>query len=53
MEEYPDYDSISFDSYMIKDEDLKPGDIRLLDVDNELVLPVETHILMCKLRLVM
>ncbi|MBL6785169.1 MAG: cytochrome c oxidase subunit II [Rickettsiales bacterium] len=42
--EYPDYDSISFDSYMIKDEDLKPGDIRLLDVDNEVVLPVETYI---------
>jgi cytochrome c oxidase subunit 2 len=42
--EYPDFDSIAFDSYMIKEEDLKPGDIRLLDVDNEVVLPIETYI---------
>ena len=36
--EYPDQ-NISFDSYMIADEDLKPGQKRLLDVDNPLVLP--------------
>lgn len=29
-----------FDSYMIPDADLKPGDIRLLSVDNEAVVPV-------------
>ena len=41
--EYPD-DKIAFDSYMIPDDQLKLGQIRLLDVDNELVLPVDTNI---------
>ena len=36
--EYPDQ-NISFDSYMIAEEDLKPGQKRLLDVDNPVVLP--------------
>ena len=30
----------SFDSYLIPESDLKPGDIRLLSVDNEAVVPV-------------
>ncbi|MBP9753278.1 MAG: cytochrome c oxidase subunit II [Proteobacteria bacterium] len=34
-----DSKKISFDSYMIKDEDLKPGQLRLLDVDKPVVLP--------------
>lgn len=44
--EYPDHGGISFDSYMIRDEDLKPEDrsLRLLKVDNEVVLPVGTRI---------
>jgi cytochrome c oxidase subunit II len=42
--EYPDYDNIGFDSYMKKDDELEEGDIRLLAVDNEVVLPVETYI---------
>ena len=37
--EYPD-DNISFDSLMIQDKDLKPGDLRLLEVDNRVVVPV-------------
>ena len=37
--EYPD-ENIIFDSYMIEDEDLKPGQPRLLTVDNEIVVPV-------------
>ena len=37
--EYPD-ENIIFDSYMIEDEDLKPGQPRLLSVDNEIVVPV-------------
>ncbi len=41
---YPDHDNISFDSYMIKDEELKPGQPRLLTVDNQVVLPVDTKI---------
>ena len=36
--EYPDQ-NLGFDSYMISDEDLQPGQKRLLDVDNPLVLP--------------
>lgn len=41
--EYPDT-GVSFDSYMIKEEDLKQGDIRLLTVDNPLVIPVNTTV---------
>lgn len=42
--EYPDQDGIKFDSYMIPEADLKPGQKRLLEVDNRLVLPVGTTI---------
>jgi cytochrome c oxidase subunit 2 len=37
--QYPDQENLSFESYMIQDEDLKPGQPRLLSVDNRLVLP--------------
>ncbi len=36
---YPDQGKIDFSSYMVPTEDLKPGQLRLLDVDNQLVLP--------------
>jgi len=36
--------SINFDSYMVPDTDLKLGQIRLLEVDHSLVLPVLTHV---------
>ncbi len=42
--EYPDNDGITFDSYMIPDEEIKEGQIRLLSTDNALVLPVDTDI---------
>jgi cytochrome c oxidase subunit II len=42
--EYPDQDGLTFDSNVIADADLKPGQKRLLDVDNPLVVPVETTI---------
>ena len=48
--EYSDYcsleggESLNFDSYMIPEEDLTGGGLRLLEVDNRLVLPVNTHI---------
>lgn len=47
--EYNDYsdsfgNSIGFDSYMISDDDLQKGQIRLLEVDNKVTLPVNTHI---------
>jgi cytochrome c oxidase subunit 2 len=48
--EYSDYSSlydgkdISFDSYMISTNDLTKGAFRLLEVDNRVVLPLNTHI---------
>jgi cytochrome c oxidase subunit 2 len=47
--EYSDYnaadgESINFDSYMIPEEDLEPGNLRLLEVDHRIVLPVDTHV---------
>ncbi|HTY67476.1 MAG TPA: cytochrome c oxidase subunit II [Alphaproteobacteria bacterium] len=41
---YPDNGNVAFDSYMIQDADLKPGQMRLLSVDNPLVLPVQTDV---------
>ena len=38
--DYPDHDNISYTSYPVPDDQLKPGQKRLLDVDNQLVLPV-------------
>ncbi|MFQ5939280.1 MAG: cytochrome c oxidase subunit II [Alphaproteobacteria bacterium] len=42
--EYPDHGDIAFDSFMVEDEDLEPGQPRLLEVDNRLVVPVDTNI---------
>jgi cytochrome c oxidase subunit II len=42
--EYPDQGGISFDSNMIPVDELKPGQKRLLEVDNRLVVPVDTNI---------
>jgi len=47
--EYSDYATdhgahIVFDSYMIPEDDLEKGGLRLLEVDNRVVLPVNTHI---------
>ena len=42
--EYPDQGGIAFDSNVIPDADLKPGQKRLLDVDNPLVVPADTII---------
>nr|YP_010455559.1 cytochrome c oxidase subunit II [Micronycteris hirsuta]UUA63190.1 cytochrome c oxidase subunit II [Micronycteris hirsuta] len=44
--EYTDYTDLCFDSYMIPTSDLKPGELRLLEVDNRVVLPMETTIRM-------
>nr|YP_008578378.1 cytochrome c oxidase subunit II [Anoura caudifer]CDF65994.1 COX2 [Anoura caudifer] len=44
--EYTDYAELCFDSYMIPTPDLKMGDLRLLEVDNRVVLPMETTIRM-------
>ena len=37
---YPDQGNITVESRYIHDEDLKPGQLRLLDVDSQLVIPV-------------
>ena len=42
--EYPDQAGLTFDSNLIQDKDLKPGQKRLLDVDNPLVVPVGANI---------
>jgi cytochrome c oxidase subunit 2 len=39
-----DGESIEFDSYMVPESDLEDGQLRLLDVDNRVVVPVDTHI---------
>nr|AGZ18972.1 cytochrome c oxidase subunit II [Gymnopis multiplicata] len=44
--EFTDYDNISFDSYMTPTQDLKPGQLRLLEVDNRMVVPLESPIRM-------
>nr|YP_009114630.1 cytochrome c oxidase subunit II [Propithecus edwardsi]AII98355.1 cytochrome c oxidase subunit II [Propithecus edwardsi]AII98523.1 cytochrome c oxidase subunit II [Propithecus edwardsi]AII98792.1 cytochrome c oxidase subunit II [Propithecus edwardsi]AII98805.1 cytochrome c oxidase subunit II [Propithecus edwardsi]AII98831.1 cytochrome c oxidase subunit II [Propithecus edwardsi] len=44
--EYTDYEDLSFDSYMTPSSDLKPGELRLLEVDNRVVLPTEMSIRM-------
>ena len=42
--EYSDYgpETIEFDSYMVPTSDLKKGELRLLDVDNRLIVPIQT-----------
>jgi cytochrome c oxidase subunit 2 len=50
--EYSDYTSenfsnsnrVKFDSYMISEEELKLGQLRLLEVDNVIVLPTDVHV---------
>jgi len=42
--EYPDQKGLAFDSNIIQQADLKPGQLRLLEVDNPLVVPVHTNV---------
>lgn len=42
--DYPDQGGFGYDSYIKKDADLKPGDVRLLAVDNHVVVPVNTKV---------
>src|SRR3954468_19648321 len=37
---YPDHGNVDVESRYVADEDLKPGQLRLLDVDNQMVIPV-------------
>lgn len=36
---YPDNNGIEFDSRMVETKDLKPGQLRLLEVDNRIIVP--------------
>ncbi len=38
--EYPDHGGFTYDSFLVADSDLKPGQPRLLTADEDLVLPV-------------
>tara|TARA_R110000868_G_scaffold134793_4_gene347031 strand:- start:74 stop:919 length:846 start_codon:yes stop_codon:yes gene_type:complete len=40
--EYPDHGKFSYDANMVATEDLKPGQPRLLETDNRIVVPVGT-----------
>jgi len=46
--EYSDFEiqigTLGFDSYMVAQDELNIGDLRLLEVDNRVVLPVGTHV---------
>nr|UJG45282.1 cytochrome c oxidase subunit II [Azelia zetterstedtii] len=42
--EYSDFNNIEFDSYMIPTNELPEGNFRLLDVDNRIVLPMNSQI---------
>ncbi len=41
--EYPESE-VTFESYLIEDKDLTEGQIRLLEVDNRVVLPIDTNV---------
>nr|YP_010360195.1 cytochrome c oxidase subunit II [Rasbora atridorsalis]UNQ32279.1 cytochrome c oxidase subunit II [Rasbora atridorsalis] len=42
--EYTDYNNLEFDSYMVPTQDLAPGQFRLLETDNRMVVPKESPI---------
>lgn len=42
--QYPDHGNIEFDANMVAEEDLKPGQPRLLETDNRIVVPVDSVI---------
>jgi cytochrome c oxidase subunit 2 len=47
--EYSDHvsdsgNAIEYDSFMIPEQDLEEGQLRLLEVDNRVVVPVDTHV---------
>lgn len=42
--EYPDNGNFTFDATMVQEADLKPGQVRLLETDNPVVVPVGTNV---------
>jgi len=44
--EYPDNGNFTFDAVLVPEADLKPGQPRLLEADNPVVVPVDTNVRM-------
>nr|QFZ89421.1 cytochrome oxidase subunit II [Metaphire birmanica]QFZ89534.1 cytochrome oxidase subunit II [Metaphire birmanica] len=44
--EYTDFTDVDLDSYMVQTSDLTPGEFRLLEVDNRIVVPMQLEIRM-------
>lgn len=42
--EYPDNGNFTFDALLLEDDELEDGQVRLLETDNAVVLPVQTHV---------
>lgn len=42
--QYPDHGDFLFASYMVPDEEIQPGQQRLLEVDQRVIVPVDTNI---------
>jgi cytochrome c oxidase subunit 2 len=42
--QYPEHEDLSFESYLVPEDELKEGEPRLLTVDNRLVLPINKNI---------
>lgn len=42
--EYPDHGNFTFDATMIPDEDIQPGQLRLLETDNRVVVPAGVNV---------
>lgn len=42
--EYTDFAKLNFDSYILPESDLKPGEFRLLEVDHRAIAPINTEI---------
>jgi cytochrome c oxidase subunit 2 len=42
--EYPDNGGVNFLANLVKDKDIRPGQLRLLSTDNPVVIPVDTNI---------
>ncbi|MEY2392789.1 cytochrome c oxidase subunit II [Wolbachia endosymbiont of Tettigetta isshikii] len=42
--QYPEYQGVSFDSYIKGKDDFSEGDLKLFSVDNNVVLPIDTNV---------
>jgi cytochrome c oxidase subunit 2 len=42
--EFDSNDSIAFDAYLVPEDELEKGELRLLEVDNRVLVPTDTHV---------